>query len=121
MYHFDAEYLKKLLGPGVYLFFRDSECVYVGSTAYGMGRPCGPGHAMRKHEGLSLIFQPMGTGGAAFDLEAKMILDLNPEYNISGKEERRRYQQRYRAAHDEEKLIREMLRHNFGPHPDGRY
>lgn len=79
---FSKDEIAALGGPAVYIFRSGRHMVYVGSSAYGLGRALGPNHKMRHVEGdFSLELIPCATADEAFDLEQTLIRQNDPKYN----------------------------------------
>lgn len=79
---FSKDEIAALGGPAVYIFRSGRHMVYVGSSAYGLGRALGPNHKMRHIEGdFSLELIPCATADEAFDLEQMLIRQNDPKYN----------------------------------------
>jgi hypothetical protein len=86
-------------GPGVYVFYRDTEILYIGATVRGLSRCLSPAHTMGKHfsdETIELLFIPAETKSEAFELETELIECCQPEFNGTHNDKHARYRMKRR-------------------------
>lgn len=77
------ENLIALCSPIVYIFLRDNEILYVGSSRKGITRPLCPQHHVpeAKQECTLLQIFPCETYTEALRLESELIIQHRPKYN----------------------------------------
>lgn len=81
---FTEKEVRELCSPLVYVFREGETAVYVGASAFGIGRPFSCNHKMMhllENKEFTLELIPCETANLAFDLEASMIAGLKPKYN----------------------------------------
>jgi excinuclease UvrABC nuclease subunit len=81
--HFSSQQIRLMRGPGVYVYkSANGVPLYVGASAYGLGRAFGPSHPMREYqEDVNMSFIPCATKDDAFKLEVSLIREHIPRYN----------------------------------------
>jgi len=85
---FKQTHLKRLVGPGVYIFWRKDKALYIGSGKNALCRMTTDAHpqarmAMEKADWIEII--ACGREVDARNLEADFIKRYQPEYNTQGK------------------------------------
>lgn len=82
---FSNHKLRSMVKPMVYIFRSGPVIVYVGASAYGIGRPLSSYHKMCRllQEGMNLSLEviPCKNANEAFDMEMALIQEHRPEYN----------------------------------------
>jgi excinuclease UvrABC nuclease subunit len=80
---FDSSSLAILRSPGVYMYVRNDEAIYVGAAHKVLGRALARNHHKRAGLliGTSLILFPCDTYEEAKQLEKELITDLKPVKN----------------------------------------
>ena len=83
---FSGATFRQLIGPGVYVWLRGDEALYVGASRTAFARAADRRHHKIKlgkdvADADSVLFYPCGTLGAALNLERELISSLRPRYN----------------------------------------